>query len=59
MGDINMRIKEVISDAEKRSVELKKQAAKTAALSAKKAAATLSIRKANQKLQKLNTTQTA
>jgi len=48
-----MRIEEVASDAEQRSVELKKKAAKQAALSAKKAAANLKIRKAQQQLQKL------
>ncbi|MBW6510058.1 MAG: hypothetical protein K0A94_11020 [Desulfuromonadales bacterium] len=50
-----MRIEEVVNDAEKRSVELKKQAAKRADLTAKKAAANLKIRNAQQKLQKLNT----
>lgn len=49
-----MRIEEVVSSAEKRSVDLKKQAAKRAALTAKKAAANLKIRKAQQQLQKLN-----
>jgi len=49
-----MRIEEVVSSAEQRSVDLKKQAAKRAALSAQKAAANLKIRKAQQKLQKLN-----
>lgn len=50
-----MRIEEVVSDAEQRSVDLKKKAAKQATLSAKKAAANLKIRKAQQRLQKLNT----
>ena len=50
-----MRIEEVVSSADQRSVELKKQAAKRAALTAKKADANLKIRKAQQKLQKLNT----
>lgn len=54
-----MRIEEVVTSAEQQSVDLKKKAAKHAALTAKKAAANLSIRKAQQKLQKLNTTQTA
>lgn len=54
-----MRIKEVITSAEQRSVNLKKKAAKRAALAAKKAAASLRIRKAQQKLQKLNSPQTA
>lgn len=49
-----MRIEEVVSSAEQRSVDLKKQAAKRAQLSAKKASATLKIRKAQQQLQKLN-----
>ena len=50
-----MRIEEVVSDAEKRSVDLKKKAAKNAEITAKKAAANLKIRKAQQKLQKLIT----
>jgi hypothetical protein len=49
-----MRIEEVVSSAEQRSVDLKKQAAKQAQLTAKKAAANLKIRKAQQQLQKLN-----
>lgn len=50
-----MRIEEVVSSAEQRSVELKKRAAKQAGLTAKKATANLKIRKAQQQLQKLNT----
>lgn len=49
-----MRIEEVVSDAEKRSVELKKKAAKQAKVTAQKAAANLKIRKTQQQLQKLN-----
>ncbi len=49
-----MRIEEVVSSAEQRSVELKQQAAKQAKLSADKAAARFKISKAQQKLQKLN-----
>jgi len=51
-----MRIEEVASDAEQRSVDLKKKAAKRAELTAKKAAANLKIRKAQQQMQKLNGT---
>ena len=51
-----MLIKEVVSSAEQRSVELKKKAAKQAKITAKKAAANLKIRKAQQQLQKLNLT---
>ena len=54
-----MRIEEVVNSAEQQSVDLKKKAAKRAALTAKKATATLSIRKAQQKLQKLTNPQTA
>lgn len=50
-----MRIEEVVSSAEQRSVDLKKKAARRTALAAKKAEANLKIRKAQQKLQKLNT----
>ena len=49
-----MRIEEVVSDAEQRSFDLKKKAAKRANLTAKKAAANIKIRKAQQQLQKLN-----
>jgi hypothetical protein len=56
MGEIHtMRIEEVVSSAEQRSVDLKKKAAKRAELTAKKASANLRIRKAQQQLQKLNT----
>lgn len=51
-----MRIEEVVSSAEQRSVDLKKKAAKQAKVSAQKAAAQLKIRKAQQRLQKLNST---
>ena len=55
MGEIHtMRIEEVVTGAEQRSVELKKKTAKRAGLTAKKAAAKLKIRKAQQKLQKMN-----
>ncbi len=50
-----MRIEEVVSSAEQRSVELKKKQAKQINLNAKKAEANLKIRKAQQQLQKLNT----
>ncbi|MFC1779108.1 hypothetical protein ACFLZU_02035 [Thermodesulfobacteriota bacterium] len=50
-----MRIEEVVTGAEQRSVDLKKKAAKRANLTAKKSAANLRIRKAQQQLQKLNT----
>ena len=49
-----MRIEEVVTDAEQRSVDLKKKAARNAELVAKKAAANMKIRKAQQQLQKLN-----
>ena len=49
-----MRIKEVVTSAEQRSVDLKKKIAKKSNLNAKKAAANLRIRKAQQQLQKLN-----
>ena len=49
-----MRIKEVVTSAEQRSVDLKKKAAKRAALTAKKAAINLRIRKSQQQLQKLS-----
>ena len=49
-----MRIEEVVPSAEQQSVDLKKKAAKQAELAAKKAAANLKIRKAQQQLQKLN-----
>jgi hypothetical protein len=49
-----MRIEEVVSSAEQRSVDLKKKAAKRAELTAKRAAANLKIRKAQRQLQKLN-----
>jgi hypothetical protein len=55
MGEIHtMRIEEVVSSAEQRSVDLKKKAAKRAELTAKRAAANLKIRKAQRQLQKLN-----
>ena len=50
-----MHIEEVVSSAEQHSVDLKKKAAKQAKVSAQKAAAQLKIRKAQQRLQKLNT----
>jgi hypothetical protein len=50
-----MRIEEVVTDAEQRSVDLKKKAAKQSNLAAKRSAANLKIRKAHQTLQKLNT----
>ena len=50
-----MRIEEVVTDAEQRSVDLKKKAAKQSNLAAKRAAANLKIRKAQKQLQKLNT----
>lgn len=49
-----MRIEEVVSSAEQRSVDLKKKAARRANLTAKKATANLRIRKAQQQLQKLS-----
>jgi len=49
-----MRIEEVIIDAEQRSVDLKKKAAKRVELAAKRAAINLRIRKSQQQLQKLN-----
>ncbi len=51
-----MRIEEVVTSAEQRSVELKTKTAKRAKLTAQKAAANLKIRKAQQQLQKLNNT---
>lgn len=50
-----MRIEEVVSSAEQRSVDLKKKQAKRSDLTAKKAEANLKIRKAQKQLQKLNT----
>ena len=50
-----MRIEEVISSAEQRSVDLKKKIAKQTSLNAKKASANLKISKAQKQLQKLNT----
>ena len=52
-----MRIEEVVTSAEQRSVDLKKKAAKRAKLAAKRAAINLRIRKAQQQLQKLNSAQ--
>ncbi len=49
-----MRIKEVVTSAEQRSVDLKKKAAKRAKQAAKRAAANLKIHKAQKQLQKLN-----
>ena len=49
-----MLIKEVVTSAEQRSVDLKKKAAKRVALTTKKAAINLRIRKSQQQLQRLN-----
>ena len=50
-----MRIEEVVTDAEQRSVDQKNKAAKRVKLAAKRSAINLRIRKAQQQLQKLNT----
>ena len=52
-----MRIEEVVTSAEQRSVDLKKKAAKRVKLAAKRSDINLRIRKAHQQLQKLNTAQ--
>ena len=49
-----MKIDEIVNDAAQHSVDLKKKVAKQAQLTAKKAAANLKLRKAQQQLQKLN-----
>ena len=52
-----MRLAEVITDAEQRSVDQKKKAAKRVKLAAKRSDINLRIHKAQQQLQKLNTAQ--